>query len=365
MASNVTCIPTLKSRDEGPEIGIFDRALSLGLEEFHFKIDPISGLRAIVAIHSTRRGPALGGTRCLSYPTENQAIIDAMRLAQGMSYKSAIADLPYGGGKAVLIRPEKITNRDAYFEGYGDFVESLKGRYITAVDVGTTVDDMDIIARKTDYVLSTSSGFGDPSFHTAQGVLRGILAAVKARLNRDDLENIRVAIQGVGKVGGCLAYLLHQQGADLAVSDLNDEAVQRCVDEFCAKPVDSGKIIDRDCDVLSPCALGGVINADTVNRIKADIICGAANNQLAADLYGDILYRSNIFYVPDYVVNVGGLIHVVYGSGVDTDTRIRSIYDSVTDIYQRSIASQSSGHRVANHIAEQILSDPNRIVADV
>ena len=365
MAANISCIPLLQERDDALDGGIFDRALSVGLEAIHFRIDPISGLRAIIAIHNTCRGPALGGTRCLSYPSEHHAIIDAMRLAQSMSYKSAFADLPYGGGKAVLIRPDIIASRDGYFECYGDFIDSLNGRYITAVDVGTTVDDMDIIGRRTHHVLSTSAGSGDPSFHTAQGVLHGILAAVKVCLNRDDLEAVRVAIQGVGKVGYSLARLLYQQGAELAVSDINDEAVQRCIDEFGATPVDAEKVIDHDCDVLSPCALGNIINADTVNRMEANIICGSANNQLAADFYGDILYRNNIFYVPDYVVNAGGLIHVIYGSSVETEARIASIYDSVADIYQRSKTLKEPCHRVANQIAEQILSDSKRIAADV
>ncbi len=365
MTSSISCIPISKESDENPKKDIFERALAFGVGECHFKFDPISGLKAIVAIHSTLRGPALGGTRCLSYPAESYAIVDAMRLAQGMSYKSAFADLPYGGGKAVLIRPEEIADRDAYFESYGDFIESLNGRYITAVDVGTNVDDMDIIVRRTHHVLSTSAGSGDPSLHTARGVLRGILAAVKVRLNRDDLEGIKVGIQGIGKVGWGLAYLLHQKGADLAVSDINIEAVQRCVDEFGAKPVDTEKMIDWDCDVLSPCALGGVINANTINRIKANIICGAANNQLITDHYGDMLHRKNIFFVPDFVVNAGGLIHVVYGSSAEADTRIASIYDSVIGIYQRSTVLGEPCYRVANHIAEQILSDSKRIVAQV
>jgi leucine dehydrogenase len=365
MAANISCIPVLRERDDHLDGGIFDQALSVGLEEIHFRIDPISGLKAIIAIHSTSRGPALGGTRCLTYPSESHAVLDAMRLAQSMSYKSAFADLPYGGGKAVLIRPKTIASRDAYFECYGDFIDSLKGRYITAVDVGTTVDDMDIIGRRTRHVLSTSAGSGDPSFHTAQGVLCGILAAVKVCLQRDKLEAVRVAIQGVGKVGYSLASLLHQQGAELAVSDIDDEAVRRCVEKFGAEPVDAEKMIDCDCDVFSPCALGSVINAETVNRIQANIICGAANNQLADDSYGDVLYRNDIFYVPDYVVNAGGLIHVIYGSSVETETRIGSICDSVADIYRRSKALQEPCHRVANHIAEQILSASNRVASDV
>jgi len=365
MAANISCIPLLREQDDDLDGGIFNQALSVGLEEIHFRIDPMSGLKAIIAIHNTRRGPALGGTRCLSYPSEHHAVVDAMRLAQSMSYKSAFADLPFGGGKAVLIRPEEIASRDAYFECYGEFIDSLNGRYITAVDVGTTVDDMDIIGRRTRHVLSTSAGSGDPSFHTAQGVLHGILAAVKVDLQRDDLEAVRIAIQGVGKVGYSLARLLHRQGAELAVSDIDDEAVRRCVEDFGAEPIDAGKMIDHDCDVFSPCALGSVVNADTVNRIRANIICGAANNQLAEDFYGDVLYRNDIFYVPDYVVNAGGLIHVIYGSSVETETRIASIYDSVADIYQRSKVLKVPCHRVANHIAEQILSDSKRIAADV
>jgi len=349
--------------DDGSQSGLFNRAAALGLEELHFKIDPVSGLQAIVAIHSTHRGPALGGTRCLCYATENDAIQDAMRLAQGMSYKSAFAGLPYGGGKGVLIRPNKITDPIRYFECYGEFIDSLNGRFITAVDVGTTVDDMDIIVRKTKHVLSTSADHGDPSFQTAKGVLGGILAAVKVRLNREDLGGIQVAIQGVGKVGYYLAHLLHEQDAKLAVCDISAEAVQRCVEEFGANAVSPEKIVEFDCDVLSPCALGGIINTDTLNRINANIICGAANNQLAADFHGDILHQKHIFYVPDYVVNAGGLIHVVYGASAEAETRISAIYESVINIYKRSQATHQPSHRVANHIAEKLLSESNQIAA--
>lgn len=341
-------------------IDIFDRAKSYGVEEFHLKQDAASGLKAIVAIHGAHRGPALGGTRCLSYPNIDHALYDAARLARAMSFKSAFAGLPYSGGKGVLIRPEKIQNSDAYFESYGAFIDSLGGHFITAVDVGTGVDEMNIIARRTQHVLSTSTSHGDPSLFTAKGLVRGILAAVKSQLGREDIEGLHIAIQGVGKVGFHLAHLLHQQGVKLTISEKDDKTAQRCVDQFGATRVGINRIYDIDCHVFSPCALGGTINDATLNRIKAQIICAAANNQLISDRHGDILHRKKIFYVPDYVVNSGGLIHVVLGESPQSHTRITAIYDAVTDIYQRSESTQEPSHRAANRIAETILSDSRR-----
>ena len=363
MLPNVFPYPIPRDANDNLSLDIFDHAAAHGMEDLHFKSDPASGLKAIIAIHSTRRGAALGGTRCLHYSSERDALEDAMRLAKGMSYKSAFAGLPYGGGKGVLIRPKKILDPDAYFESYGEFIDSFNGRFITAVDVGTKVSDMDIIVRKTKYVLSTSADSGDPSLHTAKGVLNGIKAAIKVKLNRDDPEGILVAIQGIGKVGLHLARLLHACGAKLAVSDINQLSVQRCVDELNATAIDPGRIIDYPCDVLSPCALGSIINDETVQWVKAKIICGAANNQLADDEHGDLLYSKNIFYVPDYVVNVGGLIHVIYGSNTETDDRIATIYSSVRCIYERSLSTGEPCHRVANTIAEQILSESRQLVA--
>ena len=342
---------------------IFKSAAAYGMDDLHFKADPASGLKAIIAIHSTHRGTALGGTRCLNYPSEQHALEDAMRLARGMSYKSAFAGLPYGGGKGVLLRPNNIADRDAYFESYGEFINSLNGRFITAVDVGTRVSDMDIIVRKTKHVLSTSTNSGDPSLHTAKGVFNAIKAAVKVKLHRNDLDGILVAVQGVGKVGFPLARMLYANGAKLAVSDLSNERVQRCIDELSAIQIEPDKIIDYDCDVFSPCALGSSINDDTVHRIRAKIVCGAANNQLAEDEHGDLLHRKNIFYVPDYIVNAGGVIHVIYGSKSETDDRISAIYESVCNIYHRSMATREPCHRVANRIAEQILAGSRQVAA--
>ena len=363
MSPNTFPYPVPREIEDHSKLGIFDHAAAHGMEDLHFKVDPASGLKAIIAIHSTRKGSALGGTRCLSYPSEHHALEDAMRLAKGMSYKSAFAGLPYGGGKGVLLRPDKITNPDAYFESYGEFIDSFSGRFITAVDVGTKVSDMDIIVRKTKFVLSTSAASGDPSLHTAQGVLKAINAAIKVKLDRSDLEDILVAIQGIGKVGLHLARLLHENGAKLAISDINQDTAQRCADELGAILIDPAEIIDFECDVLSPCALGCIINDETVHRVRAKIICGAANNQLAEDEHGDVLYRKNIFYVPDYVVNAGGLIHVIYGTGIETNKRIEAIYDSVFHIYQQSLTDKQPCHRVANKIAEQILSGSRQVVA--
>lgn len=363
MSPNTFPYPVPRDIEGHTKLGIFDHAAAHGMEDLHFKVDPASGLKAIIAIHSTRKGSALGGTRCLKYPSEQHALEDAMRLAKGMSYKSAYAGLPYGGGKAVLLRPDKIVDPDAYFECYGEFINSLNGRFITAVDVGTKVSDMDIIVRKTQFVLSTSADSGDPSLHTALGVLNAIKAAVKVKLDRSDLEGTLVAIQGIGKVGLHLARLLHENGAKLVISDINQLAVQRCADDLGAIAIDSAKIIDFECDVLSPCALGSIINDNTVQRIKAKIICGAANNQLAEDEHGDILNQKKIFYVPDYVVNAGGLIHVIYGTSIETDKRIDAIYDSVCHIYQQSLTDKQPCHRVANKIAEQILSGSRQVVA--
>ncbi len=343
--------------DNNENIDIFDRAKSYGVEEFHLKHDAATGLKAVVAIHGPHRGPALGGTRCLTYPTVDHALYDAARLARAMSFKSAFAGLHYSGGKGVLIRPAQIQNADAYFESYGAFIDSLGGRFITAVDVGTSVDDMNIIARRTKHVLSTSVSHGDPSLFTARGLVRGILAAVKNRLNRDDIEGLHIGVQGVGKVGFHLVYLLHQQGAKITISEKNDEVARQCIDNFGATRVGTNKVYGIDCDVLSPCALGGVINDATVHQIKARVICGAANNQLTSDRHGDILHKKKIFYVPDYVVNAGGLIHVALGETKQSQAAITGIYNAVTDIYQRSESTKEPSHRAANRIAEQIISE--------
>ncbi len=357
-SNNVWHLPATGKQAKHPTQTVFELASSFKLEDLHFKYDSTTGLKAIVAIHNTQRGPALGGTRCMSYATENEAIVDAIQLARDMSYKSAFAKLPYGGGKAVLMRPHHLQNSAAYFESYGEFLNTLNGRFITAVDVGTRIEDMDMIARKSNFVMCTSTGNGDPSHDTAKGVLYGIKAATKMRLKRKDLEGIRVAIQGVGKVGFYLAKLLHQEGAKLIISDLNLKAAQHCAQCFAAELVSPEQIYSVDCDVFSPCALGGSLNNITVNLLNAGIICGSANNQLASISIADILQKKQIFLAPDFVVNAGGLIHVVIESKEEVQSKISKIYDAVFDIFQRSEESNQPSYRIARKIAEQILLYP-------
>ncbi|MEN8259992.1 MAG: Glu/Leu/Phe/Val dehydrogenase dimerization domain-containing protein [Pseudomonadota bacterium] len=356
ISGNVSYL-SAKGVAEGEDcLDIFHLAEAQGFGELYMKLDTATGLKAIIAIHSTNLGPALGGTRCVPYRSTNIAVHDAMRLARGMSYKSAFFNLPYGGGKGVLIRPAKIQDRQTYFESYGDFIDTLGGRFITAVDSGTTVTDMDVIARRTRYVVSTSRGHGDPSPYTAKGVCLGIAAGVKALYGKDDLTGVRVAIQGVGNVGYRLARELHQRGARLTVCDINPVAAQRCAQEFGASVVSNDQIYGTDCDVFSPCALGGVINDDTIDMLKARIVCGAANNQLEDYRHGVTLYQKGILYAPDYVANAGGLMHAVPGDQADLEDQVTGIHDALVDLFQRSKRSGEPTHVIADRIAESVLN---------
>ena len=355
LSSNISVLSSSDDQSNQFQNDVFQLAEYHGLDELHLKSDPKTGLRAIIAIHSTTLGPALGGTRSRMYESTQQAIADVVRLARGMSYKAAFAGLPYGGGKAVLIQPETIADRDAYFQSYGKFIDSLGGRFITAVDVGTSVEDMDLISMQSAHVLSTSAGHGDPSFYTALGVFKGICAAVKVKFNRNNLNGIKVSIQGVGKVGFHLASLLYKQGAKLRVSDIDPKTLERCTSKFNAIPVSENEILSLESDIFSPCALGGVLDKSTVNKVNTQVICGAANNQLGDDGLGDTLHHRGIFYVPDYVANSGGLMHVILGDNDELQRRIENIYAAVIDIFERSETSDEPAHRVANTIAEEIL----------
>lgn len=328
----------------------------LGYGEIHTCIDNKTGLKAFVAIHNLNRGPAIGGCRMVKYRTANKAMEDALRLGYMMSYKAAINNLNHGGAKSVLIKPDVIKDREAYFERFGQFINDLGGRYITAVDSGTSPAEMDIIARRTSFVTCTSeSGSGsDPSPLTALGVRRAIEAAVKFQLGRDSLEGIHVAIQGAGHVGYYLVKELHPLGARITISDINLKAIQRCVDEFGVKVCPPEDIYHLDADVFAPCALGAVLNLDTINQLKAKIVAGSANNQLSHAHYGAVMHERGILYAPDFLINAGGLIHVavIYDHG-DIDKsmeQIRNIYHTVYDIFERSARE----NRATNEIAEQI-----------
>ncbi|MEA2093830.1 MAG: Glu/Leu/Phe/Val dehydrogenase dimerization domain-containing protein [Pseudomonadota bacterium] len=337
---------------------LFTSAEAYGCSEIHFWIDPGTQLKAIIAIHSTRLGPAVGGCRCRSYPSTEDAVEDALRLARGMTLKAALAALPCGGGKAVLIRPATIRDRQAYFESFGDFVESLHGLYATAVDSGTSIKDMDIIARRTRHVLSTSEdkgGSGDPSPFTAKGVRLGIEAAVKHALKRNTLEGTRVAIQGVGHVGYALARELRALGARLTVADTHADHVLRCNAEFGARIVSPESIYDVPCDVFAPCALGGIINDTTINRINTRIIAGAANNQLEDERHGQLLHQRGILFVPDYLINAGGLIHVLISDQGERDAKLRSMINTLNDLFAQSAHSDTAPFLQATLMAENIL----------
>jgi leucine dehydrogenase len=331
----------------------------LGYGDIHTKIDEKSGLKAIVAIHNLKRGPAIGGCRMVAYQTIDKAMEDVLRLGYMMSYKAAINNLPHGGAKAVIIKPKIIKDREAFFEKFGEFVNDLGGRYITAVDSGTSPQEMDIISRRTPFVTCTSKSGADsdPSPLTALGVRRAIEAAVKFKLNRESLEGIHVAIQGAGHVGYCLAKELHERGAILTIADINIKTLQRSIDEFGAKVCHPDEIYDIEADVFAPCALGAVLNMETIKRLKTSIVAGSANNQLSHHNHGSLMHERGILYAPDFLINAGGLIHVAviydHGDLKKSVAQINNIYHTVYDIFERSVHE----NRATNEIAENIARD--------
>lgn len=292
---------------------VFDSVHYQDHEQVMFATDPASGLKSIIAIHSTALGPSLGGTRFYPYANEEEALNDVLRLSRGMTFKAAAAGLDLGGGKAVIIGDPAVLKTERLWRAYGQFVESLDGRYITAEDVGTTTADMELVRRETRWCFGTplsEGGSGDPSPATARGLVAA-LRAVTARLRGDrDLSGLRVAIQGVGKVGYAYARLLAEARAEVIVADIDDAAVDRAVRDLGVKSVPLDDILTVDCDVLSPCALGGGINADTIPTLACSAILGSANNQLATDEDALRLADAGILYAPDFVVNAGGLINV-------------------------------------------------------
>jgi leucine dehydrogenase len=343
-------------------VDLFEYADDLEYGELHLKVDEETDLHAIVAIHNLNRGPAIGGCRFIEYDTTDDALRDAMRLARGMTYKAAISGLDHGGGKAVIVRPPDLDDaqREKLFDVYGEFVDSLNGNYITCEDSGTTVGDMNVVKGQTDHVLGYSpddGSSGDPSPVTAYGVRRGIQAAAKHRWDRDDLEGLHVAIQGVGSVGYYLARELDELGAELTVTDIDEEDVQRCVEEFGAERVAPESIFDVDCDIFAPCALGAILNDDTIPRLKCEIVAGASNNQLAKPHHGAQLMERGILYAPDYAINAGGLINVAQEfEGYDREaamTKTKKIYDTMLAIFERAERDGRPTHQVADEIAEE------------
>lgn len=331
--------------------------------EVHFKHDKASGLKAIVAIHDSRLGPALGGCRFLPYDTDEAAVIDALRLARGMTYKAAITGLAHGGGKSVLIRPKQHFDRVAMFRAFGKFVEDLGGHYITAEDSGTGLEDMEVIRTVTKNVTGVGpahGGSGDPSPFTALGVRRGIEACVKFRLKKDSLKGVHVAVQGVGHVGYHLCKELHASGAAISVADVDPLKAERAQREFGAKVVALDDIFAIDCDVIAPCALGSAMNDQSIPKIRAKIVAGAANNQLAEPRHGDDLHARGILYAPDYAINAGGLVNVAQEVlGYDAEkSRAKTllIHDTIYEIAERSAQTGTPTYRIADMIVEEKLA---------
>ncbi len=335
-------------------------------ESVTFVSDAQSGLQGIVAIHSTYRGPAFGGCRAWSYASSTDALTDALRLSRGMSYKNAIAGLPFGGGKAVIIRDRQKPVTAEQFEAFGRAVNALSGRYITAEDVGVRVADMELVSRHTRYVggLPQRDGSvvrdGDPSPRTALGTYVGMQAAVRAKLGQDSLGGLRVAVQGLGHVGFGLCELLHQAGAKLVVSDINSAAVYRAVEKFGATAASIDEILAQDVDVVSPCALGATLNARSIPQLKASVVAGAANNQLENDADGQRLHERGILYAPDYVINAGGIIWVAaeYLRDPDEERPLRQIEQigvTLSEIFADSARLNIPTSRVADMRARELL----------
>ena len=345
---------------------IFDTIASMGHEQVVLCHDDSAGYRGIIAIHSTTLGPALGGTRFWKYASDEEAVVDALRLARGMTYKNAVAGLNLGGGKAVIIGDNKTTSREMLFRAHGRFVESLGGRYVTAEDVGTSTADMDFVHMETDYVTGLTDRSGDPSPVTARGVFRAIQASAKWRWDSDDLSARTVAIQGCGHVGYYLAQELHAAGARLIVTDIDPERVKRVVADFGAKAVKPDDIHASASDIFAPCALGGIINDNTIPQLRVEIVAGAANNQLLEDRHGDALEERGILYAPDYVANAGGVINVY--SEIAAWDAVRSlrkadeIYETVLSVFR--IAKQDSipSYQAADRLAERRVQEVGTLV---
>jgi leucine dehydrogenase len=336
---------------------IFEQIGENGHEQVVFCHEPSAGYRGIIAIHNTTLGPALGGTRFWNYASDAEALTDALRLARGMTYKAAVAGLNLGGGKSVIIGDPRTLRREMIFRAHGRFVQSLGGRYITAEDVGTSVEDMDYVQMETEYVTGVAGGSGDPSPVTAYGTFRGIKASVRHKLGVESLSGIKVAVQGTGHVGYYLCSFLAEEGARLIVTDIDQARVRRVVDEFGAEAVEPDAIYGVDAEVFAPCALGSVINDRTVPQFRFQIIAGAANNQLAEERHGRDIESRGILYAPDYVINAGGLINV-YGELRDwsadrSKRKAGEIYETLLQLFELAQEQGIPTHEAADRLAER------------
>jgi leucine dehydrogenase len=330
-------------------------------EEVVFCYDKATGLKAIIAIHNTSLGPALGGTRMWVYKSEAEALNDVLRLSRGMSYKAAISGLNLGGGKAVIIGDSKKDKSEALFRKYGEFINSLSGRYITAEDVGTSTADMVHVHETTKFVTGlpeTMGGGGDPSPVTAYGVYMGMKASAKELWGNDSLAGKKIVIQGVGHVGEYLVKLVSEEGAKVFITDINQDQLNSVAKNYHAEIIAADKVYDHEMDIYAPCALGATVNTETINRLKCSIIAGSANNQLADDsIHGKMITEKGILYAPDFLINAGGLINVYSElQGYDREKAFeqsKHIYQTTLDIFKKAKAENITTVAAANKIAEE------------
>lgn len=337
-------------------MNLFQTLADYGHEQLVFWSEPELGYRGIIAIHDTTLGPALGGTRFWNYASDEEAIIDALRLAKGMTYKSAVAGVALGGGKSVIVGDNRTRDRELIFRAHGRAVESLGGRYITAEDVGTSVDDMEFVRMETDSVTGIYGGSGDPSPVTAYGVYQGIRASAERKFGTPSLAGRHITVQGLGHVGFYLCEFLHEEGARLTVTDIDGARVEGAVKAFGAAAVAPNEIYAVEADIFAPCALGAVINDDTLKVLKVQVVAGAANNQLAEPRHGEALHTRGVLYAPDYVINAGGLINV-YGelndwSAERSKRKAGEIYGTLHRIFDLAEGDKIPTGRAADQIAE-------------
>lgn len=335
-------------------------------EQLLFCNDNDTGLKAIIAVHNTVLGPALGGTRMWSYSNETEALTDVLRLSRGMTYKNSISGLNLGGGKAVIIGDSRKVKSEALFRRFGKFVNSLGGKYITAEDVGISPGDMTWVSMETEHVVGLPGKSGDPSPVTAYGVYVGMKACAKEQWGSDSLKDKKIAVQGVGHVGEYLVSHLRKEGAEVYITDIHEPTLKKVAQEYKAQVVGLDEIYDLDLDVYAPCALGATVNDDTLNRFKCSIIAGAANNQLKQeDIHGKAVMDKGIIYAPDYVLNAGGVINCYSElKGFDSSWSMRKaeeIYQTIGNIVRRSRSEGIPAYKIANKMAEERIESIGKV----
>lgn len=327
-------------------------------EQVVFCSDDASGLKAIIAVHSTKLGAAVGGCRLWDYASDEDALIDALRLSKGMTYKNAMAGLRMGGGKSVIIGDAKTIKSHALFKAFGNALNGLNGRYLSAEDVNITTEDIAIANTVTPFVTGTEGKSGNPAPFTALGTFLGIKASVKHKFNRDDLTGLTVAVQGLGSVGFALCEHLHNAGAKLIVCDINPSAIENALNKFGATVVSLDDIYHQDADIYAPCALGATINDKTITQLKVKIVAGCANNQLAEPRHDQALLELGILYAPDYVINAGGIINVSFEENYDeikSTKKVEEIYNTLLDIYTKADAQHKPTGVISDEMAKEII----------